>query len=283
LQRSRTIPSLERSLGVTGTCPLPLKLKKQVPNIPIPWCSPDDLIFLSEQVSHHPPISAFYVESGSRRISFNGHIYTKSSFLGVSVAVHNIGEGRVSLLDTGEDYVLTFPSGYGRGILTTPWLELGGKCEITCPQTGYRSDIEFKCKQFWSNEQNKITAEVFSKDSKKSLLKVEGEWNGKMTGKWAGGRTETFLDVNNLPSTKKNVKTVAEQEKHESRRLWREVTAGLKSGNIEAATEAKAGLEGRQRAEAKQRKEDNTKGENRMFSPIGENWYFNNSLGSRVQ
>ena len=49
------------------------------------------------------------------------------------------------------------------------------------------------------------------------VYQVEGEWNGKMTGKWAGGRTETFLDVNNLPSTKKNVKTVAEQEKHESR------------------------------------------------------------------
>ena len=33
-----------------------------------------------------------------------------------------VGEGRVSLMDTGEDYVVTFPSGYGRGILTTPWL-----------------------------------------------------------------------------------------------------------------------------------------------------------------
>ena len=38
-----------------------------------------------------------------------------------------------------------------------------------------------------------------------------------MTGKWSGGRTETFLDVNSLPVTKKNVKRVAEQEKYESR------------------------------------------------------------------
>ena len=36
--------------------------------------------------------SALYVECGARKISFNGHIYTKSSFLGVSVAVHNIGK-----------------------------------------------------------------------------------------------------------------------------------------------------------------------------------------------
>ena len=34
-----------------------------------------------------------------------------------------------------------------------------------------------------------------------------------------------------------------EQEKHESRRLWREVTHGLKLDNIEAATAGKQGLE----------------------------------------
>ena len=85
------------------------------------------LIVTLPQVSHHPPISAFYVECAARRISFNGHIYTKSSFLGMSVAVHNVGEGRITLMDHGEDYVATFPSGYGRSILTTPWLELGGK------------------------------------------------------------------------------------------------------------------------------------------------------------
>lgn len=253
-----------------------------VPNIPIPWCSQNDIIFLAEQVSHHPPISAFYVECGAKKISFNGHIYTKSSFLGVSVAVHNVGEGRVTLIDRGEDYVVTFPSGYGRSILTTPWLELGGKCEITCPQTGYRADIEFKCKPFWSNEMNKIVAEIFAKDSKKPIVKVEGEWNGRMNGKWSSGKTDTFLDVNNLPVTNKNVKSVAEQEKHESRRLWREVTAGLKTGDIESATEAKAKLEAKQRKEAKERKETGIKWENRMFSPVGENWFFTNSLASRL-
>ena len=88
--------------------------------------------------------------------------------------VHNVGEGRVSLLSIGEDYVVTFPSAYGRSILTTPWVELGGKCDISCPQTGYRAEVEFKCKQFWGTEQNKVVAEVFPPVgvSKKSILKV---------------------------------------------------------------------------------------------------------------
>ena len=95
------------------------------------------------------------------------------------------------MLSVGEDYVLTFPSAYGRSILTTPWVELGGSCKktkninniynnyyfiilgkISCPQTGYNATIEFKTKPFFSNEQNKVIAEVFPPNIKKSILKV---------------------------------------------------------------------------------------------------------------
>ena len=115
-----------------------------------------------------------------------------------------------------------------RSILTTPWVELGGKCEITCPQSGYRAEVEFKCKQFWGTEQNMVVAQMYSPESKKAVLKVEGEWTNKMMAKWSSGKQETFLDVTHLKPQKKVVKPVAEQERYESRRLWRAVTAGLK-------------------------------------------------------
>ena len=53
---------------------------------PLPWCGENELCFIAEQVSHHPPISAFYAEHPSKKISVNAHIYTKSSFLGMSVS-----------------------------------------------------------------------------------------------------------------------------------------------------------------------------------------------------
>ena len=53
---------------------------------PIPWSAATDLVFLAEQVSHHPPVSAFYAECQARNISFTGHIYTKSV-----AADHGIG------------------------------------------------------------------------------------------------------------------------------------------------------------------------------------------------
>merc|ERR1711962_1936013 len=127
---------------------------------PLPWCQAGDLVFVAEQVSHHPPISAFYCEHVKKRISVNAHIYTKSSFLGMSVAVYHIGQGKLTLLDHNEEYVVTFPSGFGRSILTVPWVELGGKVSINCPQTNYVANIEFKCKQFFSAEVNKVAAEI---------------------------------------------------------------------------------------------------------------------------
>ena len=53
---------------------------------PLPWCQSNDLVYVAEQVSHHPPISAFYCEHVKKRIAVNAHIYTKSSFLGMSVS-----------------------------------------------------------------------------------------------------------------------------------------------------------------------------------------------------
>ncbi len=107
----------------------------------MPWCKSDQLTFVSEQVSHHPPsniqltqndfkylniqifsVSAFYAEHYEKRISFSAHVWTKSKFLGLSIGVHNIGQGVVTLCDLNEEYIVTFPNGYGRSILSVPWI-----------------------------------------------------------------------------------------------------------------------------------------------------------------
>ena len=60
-------------------------------------------------------MSAFYAEHYAKRISFCAHIWTKSKFLGLSVGVHHVGQGCVSVLDYDEEYIITFPNAYGRG------------------------------------------------------------------------------------------------------------------------------------------------------------------------
>lgn len=253
---------------------------------PVPWCRKDQLTFMAEQVSHHPPISAFYAEHYNKKISFSAHVWTKSKFLGLSIGVHNIGQGTVTLCDLNEEYIVTFPNGYGRSILTVPWIELGGTVNITCPQTGYHADIDFLTKPFYGGKRNKIQGEIYSPNEKKSFISIVGEWSGLMEYKCNDGRQpskfETFVDVNSIPIFKKKVRPVAEQTDNESRNVWKEVTAGLKMNDIDKATNAKFQVEQKQRNEARERKETSGEWEHRYFKPVGDSWIYHNPLSHRL-
>uniref|UniRef100_A0A2K6KGZ0 Oxysterol-binding protein n=1 Tax=Rhinopithecus bieti TaxID=61621 RepID=A0A2K6KGZ0_RHIBE len=213
---------------------------------PVPWVSKNSVTFVAEQVSHHPPISAFYAECFNKKIQFNAHIWTKSKFLGMSIGVHNIGQGCVSCLDYDEHYILTFPNGYGRSILTVPWVELGGECNINCSKTGYSANIIFHTKPFYGGKKHRITAEIFSPNDNKSFCSIEGEWDGVMYAKYATGENTVFVDTKKLPIIKKKVRKLEDQNEYESRSLWKDVTFNLKIRDIDAATEAKHRLEERQ-------------------------------------
>ncbi|XP_053776551.1 oxysterol-binding protein-related protein 9 isoform X8 [Desmodus rotundus] len=249
---------------------------------PVPWVSKNSVTFVAEQVSHHPPISAFYAECFNKKIQFNAHIWTKSKFLGMSIGVHNIGQGCVSCLDHDEHYVLTFPNGYGRSILTVPWVELGGECSINCSKTGYSANIVFHTKPFYGGKKHRITAEIFSPNDKKSFCSVEGEWNGVMYAKYATGENSVFIDTKKLPIIKKKVRKLEDQNEYESRCLWKDVTFNLKIRDIDAATEAKHRLEERQRAEARERKEKEIQWETRLFHEDGECWVYDEPLLKRL-
>lgn len=53
----------------------------------------------------------------NKRITLDGYIWTKSKFLGLSIGVHMIGQAVISLLDWDEEYIITFPNGYGRLVI----------------------------------------------------------------------------------------------------------------------------------------------------------------------
>ncbi|XP_040039924.1 oxysterol-binding protein-related protein 9 isoform X2 [Gasterosteus aculeatus] len=249
---------------------------------PVPWSSSNSVCFVAEQVSHHPPISAFYAECLNQKIQFNAHIWTKSKFLGMSIGVHNIGQGCVSCLEHDEHYVLTFPNGYGRSILTVPWVELGGECNISCSKTGYSANIVFHTKPFYGGKKHRITAEIFPPNDKKSFCSIEGEWNGVMYAKWATGENTVFIDTRRIGIIKKKVRKLEDQLDYESRRLWRDVTLNLKQRDIDAATDAKHRLEEKQRAEARERKENEQQWETRLFHEDGECWVYDEPLLKRL-
>ncbi|XP_039258710.2 oxysterol-binding protein-related protein 9-like [Styela clava] len=250
---------------------------------PVPWAHRNNVSFTAEQVSHHPPISGFYAEHVNKRIQFNAHIWTKSKFLGLSIGVHNLGQGCVRLLEREEEYIMNFPNGYGRSILTVPWVELGGDCNITCEQTGYTANITFHTKPFYGGKVHKISAEVLAPNEKKPIITIDGEWNGIMYMKTGKGKNECFIDTKKMPTVTKVVKKIEHQENMESRKLWKDVTHNLKTNNIDEATAGKRKLEEKQRQDAKYRLENNIKYDTINFKEDESgNWIYKYPLINRI-
>ncbi|XP_032454635.1 oxysterol-binding protein-related protein 9 isoform X1 [Nasonia vitripennis] len=253
-------------------------------NGPIPWCNENQLTFVAEQVSHHPPVSAFYAEHPTKKISFGAHVWTKSKFLGLSIGVHNVGKGWVNVHRHDEEYVLTFPNGYARSILTVPWIELGGATTIVCARTGYQANIEFLTKPFYGGKRNRITCQVSGPGDKKPFLTINGDWNGAMEAKWTDGKTEIFADVREQRIEKKMVKPMSEQDEDESRKVWREVTMGLRINDMDKATAAKCAIEQKQRDDVRYRKENNIGWQTKLFKETKDGgWMYTSPLEMRMR
>ncbi|PVD23588.1 hypothetical protein C0Q70_16860 [Pomacea canaliculata] len=276
-------PILGETFQCYWTLPETSECQEKVDDGPIPWGTKENLCFVAEQVSHHPPISAFYAEHYNKKISLDGYIWTKSKFLGLSIGVHMIGQAVISVINHEEEYWLTFPNGYGRSILTVPWVELGGKVQITCAKTGYNASVEFHTKPFYGGKKNRVTSQIFEPNEKKPFVTIEGEWNGVMYAKYISGMNETFVDTSRIAIHRKIVQPVDQQGEFESRRLWKDVTYALKMRDVDKATEFKHSLEQRQREEAKVRKDTGTVWKNKYFYEDGENWVYYRPLLKRLQ
>ncbi|CAF5153576.1 unnamed protein product [Rotaria magnacalcarata] len=251
---------------------------------PVSWASDNHVTFIAEQTSHHPPIASFYAECPAKHIQIDGCLWTKSKFLGLSVAVHMIGDAILTLLDHDERYVITFPSAYGRSILGVPWFEMGGKVTIDCEKTGYTANIEFLTKPFYNGKKHQIIGTLFGPD-KKEFCKIDGEWNGVMNAKYSDTKiSEVFFDTKKTAVIKKIVRPIAEQSEYESRRLWKDVTYYLKSKQMNKATASKSFLEQRQREEAKDRADKTLKWQTKHFTEAGElKWTYENKLIKRLK
>lgn len=76
---------------------------------------------------------------------------------------------------------------FARSILTTPWIELGGRCNISCEKTGYTALVEFHTKPFYGGKKNQVTGKVFEPGNSKPTCTINGEWNGVMWAEYNSG------------------------------------------------------------------------------------------------
>lgn len=137
--------------------------------------------YIAEQVSHHPPISAYYYISPDNNLLIYGELKPKSKFLGNSAATLMGGENRVVLLDRLEDgeYQISMPNMYARGILFGRMvLELGDQSKIRNDANDMSCDVEFKTKGYFTGTYNAIGGKITHKS--KTVGEISGKWSDTM-------------------------------------------------------------------------------------------------------
>ncbi|XP_015208360.1 oxysterol-binding protein-related protein 8 isoform X2 [Lepisosteus oculatus] len=237
--------------------------------------------YIGEQVSHHPPVSAFYVSNRKDGFCLSGSILAKSKFYGNSLSAILDGEARLTFLNRGEDYIMNMPYAHCKGILYgTMTLELGGQINITCEKTGYSAVLEFKLKPFLgsSDSVNQVSGKI--KLGKEVLATLDGHWDSEIfINDKKTGISETFWDP--TPELRQNrlircTVSPEEQGDWESEKLWQHVTRAINNKDQTEATNEKYILEEAQRKSARERKAKCEEWTPSLFEqdPITGEWHY---------
>ncbi|XP_004716105.1 oxysterol-binding protein-related protein 2 [Echinops telfairi] len=138
--------------------------------------------FISEQVSHHPPVSAFYAEGLARDFIFHGSIYPKLKFWGKSVEAEPRGTITLELLQQNEAYTWSNPVCCVHNVIIGKlWIEQYGTVEILNHRTGDKCVLHFKSCGLFGKELHKVEGHIQDKNKKKLFI-IYGKWTECLWG-----------------------------------------------------------------------------------------------------
>ncbi|XP_034036345.1 oxysterol-binding protein-related protein 1 isoform X2 [Thalassophryne amazonica] len=165
----------------------------------------EDLGFrlISEQVSHHPPVSAFHAEGLQQDFVFHGSIYPKLKFWGKSVEAEPKGIITLELPKYNEAYTWTNPTCCVHNIIVGQlWIEQYGNVEVINHRTGERCCLNFKPCGLFGKELHKVEGYILDK-SKRKLCVLYGKWTECLY----------IIDPADFEAHKRNDKKAAEEKK----------------------------------------------------------------------
>ncbi|KAJ5887999.1 hypothetical protein N7495_008040 [Penicillium taxi] len=226
---------------------------------------------ISEQVSHHPPATAYAIQNKKHGVELQGYNAQKASFSS-TIQVKQIGHALYTLTPPGSDakeyYLITLPNMHIESLIYgTPFVELEKSTKIAS-SSGYTAKIDFSGKGWLSGKKNTFSASLFktSEGEKKPLYIVDGQWNGKFTIKTPNKEVVDLWSVSENKTTPLTVTPLEEQDHYESRRAWYDVASNIQKGDMDAVSAFKTRIEVAQRELRKAEKAEGREWERRFFN-----------------
>ncbi|XP_038136138.1 oxysterol-binding protein-related protein 6 isoform X2 [Cyprinodon tularosa] len=249
--------------------------------------------FFSEQVSHHPPISACHCES--KNFTFWQDVRWKNKFWGKSMEILPMGSVNLLIPRFGDHYEWNKVTTCVHNILSgRRWIEHYG--EITIRNTKSSAclcKLTFIKGNYWSSNVNEVQGFVMDQEGK-VIHRLFGKWHeGLYCGVppsakcvWRPGSMPTdyelyygftrfAIELNELCPELKDALPRTDARFRPDQRY-------LEEGNVEMAASEKQRIEDAQRARRKWNEENNIKHEPRFFKKVmdanhRERWVSNNT------
>jgi len=231
--------------------------------------------YISEQVSHHPPISATHAEKDKLWVFYQNASPT-TSFLGNALSIDTQGKTHVYFPQTKEHYFYTNPKARVHNLIFGKmWVEHHGEVSVTNLKNGDTCTVEFKKCGFFSNSVE-YKVEGFIKNSEGDIcVELTGRWDQYLEGTWLvdtkdseKGKTEELWRIfdNNFFNNKLHLSKFAAsliELDEEVKAILPPTDSRLRldilqlvSGEPDIATKNKKMMEERQRQDKKKREQD---------------------------
>ncbi|KAI2616201.1 Oxysterol-binding protein [Hypomontagnella submonticulosa] len=221
---------------------------------------------VTEQVSHHPPTTAYKIWNDAHGVRLEGHVEPKAYFSS-TINIERRGYSIFHIDKYDEDYWITMPKAHVEGIVTLQIApELSGVSYIRS-SSGYTSRINYSSKGWLKGKSNSFTATIFpDNDESNPLYTLEGRWSDSYTVKDGKGKLMDTVNLATLRRTPLTVAPIESQHPLESRRAWRSVIDAINANDIFATGHEKGKIENAQRALRRQEKDDGKTWEMRYFT-----------------
>ena len=226
---------------------------------------------VSEQVSHHPPVTAYSIWNEKHGVRLQGYNAQKASF-GRTINVRQVGHAILHLDEYNEDYLITLPSLHIEGLITgSPFVELNGSSYIVS-SSGYTAKIDYSGAGWVSGSRNSVKAKVFPHGKEHSkgdhIYTAEGSWTDSFTLKDAKKNTIETYNAKKEPKTPLQVAPIEEQDPLETRRAWSKVADAIQKGDMQTTSQEKSVIEESQRALRKKEQTEGREWERIFFSQV---------------
>ncbi|KAK9373584.1 uncharacterized protein V1513DRAFT_459589 [Lipomyces chichibuensis] len=226
-------------------------------------------ILVSEQVSHHPPVTAYAIYNDAYGIELQGYNGQKASFSTTMLNVRQVGHAVLYIKKFDEYYYISLPTLHIEGLFYgAPYVELEQKTLIQS-SSGYRASIEYSGKGYFSGKKNTFKAKLYAPDESSLLYTISGQWSGNSTIVNEKKESDSaFYDATEHKVVPLIVKPLVQQAEYESRRAWEKVATAVQVMDYDTIHVEKSKIENQQRELRKKEKEEGVVWQRRYFELI---------------